>query len=123
MLTDSASIAQHEQKWDEFLKKVKIEDPSCPIILKSVTVQEMSRFAKMEKHYEISYRIYCKFTHGALDAVGGTLDGFTDDSDSAVMAWCVFQSIGFLRKNTPAIFPDLKVPFEKVDRLLFRAIK
>jgi hypothetical protein len=119
MLTDSASIAQHQQKWDEFEKRVKAEDPSCPIVLKNFTVQEMSKLAKMEKHYEMSYRIYCKFTHGALDAIGGNLSGFTDDTDTAVMAWCAFQAIGFLQKHTPAKFPEMEELLERVDRLLF----
>ena len=120
MLKEPASIAQHKQRWDEFEKKVKREDPSCPIICEHLSVKKTAELAKMEKHYEISYRIYCKYTHGALEAIAGTLDQITDDSDSQVMLWCVFQAIGLLARQTPATFPDMKPIFDRVDRQLFQ---
>jgi hypothetical protein len=120
MLKDAASKTQHKQRLDEFEKKVKHEDPNCPIVCKSIGLKKISEIAKMEKHYEISYRIYCKFTHGALEAIAGNFDPITDDSDSQVMIWCVFQAIGLLGRQTPETFPDMKQLFERVDRQIFQ---
>jgi hypothetical protein len=73
----------------------------------------------MEQHYQVSYRLYCKFTHGALGALSGALDEVTDDSDSRVMSWCVCQALGLLERQTPAKLPDLGVFYERLDRLVF----
>ena len=120
MLKDAVSKMRHNQLWDEFEKKVRLEAPNCPIVCESIGLKKISEIAKMEKHYEISYRIYCKFTHGALEAIAGNLDSITDDSDSQVMIWGVFQAIGLLGRQTPAFFPEMKPLFERVDRQIFQ---
>jgi hypothetical protein len=120
MFKDPVAKTLHKQYWDKFEKRVRAQDPTCPIVCKHLGVRETAKLAMMEEHYEISYRIYCKFTHGAFEAIAGQLDSATDDRDSLVMAWCVFQALGLLGRQTPATFPDMKPYFERVDRLLFQ---
>ena len=120
MFKDPNYTSLHQQYWDKFEKKVRTEDPSCPINLKHLSIQEIAKLAKMEEHYEVSYRIYCQFTHGALEAIAGQLDSTTDSRDSFVMIWCLYQVLGLLGRKTPATFPDMKPLFDRVERLLFQ---
>ncbi|MGA2750162.1 MAG: DUF5677 domain-containing protein [Verrucomicrobiota bacterium] len=119
MFNSPASQAQHGQNWEKFEQRVRTFDPSCRIIRKRLSLREAAKFAKMEQHYQVSYRLYCKFTHGALGALSGALDEVTDDSDSRVMSWCVCQALGLLERQTPAKLPDLGVFYERLDRLVF----
>jgi hypothetical protein len=120
MIKDPNAKIQHKKTWEDFEKKVRKFDAACPIDPRSLTVKEAAEIAKMSEHYEISYRIYCKFTHGALEALAGNLNSITDCDDSRVMIWCAFQAIGLLQRNTPAKFPDLKPLFQKIDVKIFQ---
>ena len=39
----------------------------------------------VEAYYDSHYRVYCQYTHGALEAVSGCLDELTDPEDTRVM--------------------------------------
>jgi hypothetical protein len=119
MFNCPASKAQHKQNWEKFEQRVRTFNPSCKIVRERLGLWEAAKVAKMEQHYEISYRLYCKFTHGALGALVGVLDPVTDDSDSRVMTWCVCQALGLLERQTPAKLPDLSAFQERLDRLVF----
>jgi len=120
MFKNPAGRAQHKHEWAEFEQKVRVLDPGCKIVRKWLGLREAAKSAKMEQHYEISYRLYCKFTHGALGSLLGVFDPVTDDSDSRVMTWCVFQALGLLGRQTPVDLPELGVFQERLDRLIFR---
>jgi len=120
MLKDPKNKAEHEQRWNEFEIAVKNQDPGCVIVREHLSVRKIAELAGMLPHYERSYRLYCKFTHGALGAIKGSLDPITDESDSSVMIWCVSQAIALLERQTPAILPDMNHLGERVERILFK---
>ena len=115
--------AKHDQRWQDFKKRVKIVDPNCQIVRKRLTIRETAQLASMDKIYDVAYGIYCRFTHGAFDAVQGNLDGVTNDRDSQVMTYCVIQAISLLERSTPAAIPDYDLPEERLDRLIFGELK
>jgi hypothetical protein len=47
-------------------------------------------------YYDSYYRAYCQFTHGALEAVGGTFNKFIDAEDTRVMLTCAMDALDVL---------------------------
>jgi hypothetical protein len=47
-------------------------------------------------YYDSYYRAYCQFTHGALEAVGGTFNKFIDTEDTRVMLTCAMDALDVL---------------------------
>jgi hypothetical protein len=118
LFKDHASQAQHKKNWDEFEKKFRSECPQYPIQRKRLTILNAAKCAKMESIYELAYRIYCKFTHGALEAINGNFDRATDPCDSHIMLWCVGKAIDLLGRKTPATLPDMKPIYGRMEHLI-----
>jgi len=87
-------------------------NPSCPIKSEQVYIREAAEVAKLPEAYAAVYGIYCKFTHGDMEAVQGLLDKATDPIDTDVMLWCVLVMLKQLRDHTLAQVPNLE-PFGK----------
>jgi hypothetical protein len=49
-----------------------------------------------ESYYDSYYRAYCQYTHGALEAVGGTFNKFIDTEDTRVMLTCAITALDVL---------------------------
>ncbi len=86
--------------------------PNYPVECKRVNIRDAADAVGLLKAYEGAYRTYCKFTHGAIQAVQGHLDDATDAIDTDVVVWCVLTMLNQLREHTPAQVPDLE-PFRK----------
>jgi hypothetical protein len=91
--------------------------PEYPIQNKSITVWETANIAGLLILYEQAYRIYCKFTHGAMRAVEGHLDQITDLKDTHTIVWCVLITLNNLKEFTPANIPDLRPYGERLAAL------
>lgn len=87
-------------------------NPGCPIKCKPVYIKEAAEVAKLPEAYAAVYGIYCKFTHGDMEAVQGLLDKATDPIDTDVMLWCVLVMLRQLRDHKLTQIPDLE-PLEK----------
>ena len=82
--------------------------PSIPIECRPVHIREAAEVAKLPEAYDAVYGIYCKFTHGDMEAVQGLLDKATDPIDTDVIVWCVLTMLKQLLEHTPAQVPDLE---------------
>ena len=71
---DSKTEAHFELLLKELRDFFKKYDPNYPIEDKAVNVKYAAEVAEMLPLYEVVYRTYCKFTHGAIDAALGQLN-------------------------------------------------
>jgi hypothetical protein len=101
---------------DDFKQEFLKAHPGYQFDETEATVWDTAVAAGMDKHYSTAYRVYCKFTHGALGAVAGALNALTDALDIQIVISCVFYALELLKAHTPANVPDLasiraKLPF------------
>jgi hypothetical protein len=79
-----------------------------------------------EAYYDSHYRGYCQYTHGALEAIGGTFDELTDPQDTRVMLHSAMIALEALVDIMDAECPGIasfrerfsKVMTQKPDKLL-----
>lgn len=60
----------------------------------------------VEAYYDSHYRGYCQYTHGALEAVSGSLDELTDPEDARVMlhsAMIALEALADMGAKCPGI--------------------
>jgi hypothetical protein len=95
---------------EEIKRLMTKDDPTYPIEKKRVDIFSTAQAAGMQPHYEVIYRTYCQFTHGAIVAASGELDQMTDDLDTSIVVHYVIMMLELLNKNTPAKVPDM-APF------------
>ena len=60
----------------------------------------------VEAYYDSHYRGYCQYTHGALEAVSGSLDELTDPEDTRVMlhsAMIALEALADMGAQCPSI--------------------
>lgn len=86
---------------------VQKQEPRYPFKHEAATAREAARIAGMLPVYDRAYRIYCHYTHGALNAVAGEFDEMTDSLDTSIVLWSVFLMLEFMKTHTPATVPDL----------------
>jgi hypothetical protein len=104
--TDAASKVAVEQALDDLIRVFKKFQPGYPIERKEITVFDMAEAAGLLESY-YAYRVYCQFTHGAMQVVQGKLSKQTDSIDTKIVAWCVLMILDSLKEKTPAQIPDL----------------
>jgi len=61
-----------------------------------LSAYEAAAAAGEQGYYDSYYRAYCQFTHGALEAVGGTYNKFIDTEDTRVMLRCALDALDVL---------------------------
>ena len=61
-----------------------------------LTVYDAAAAAGAGSYYDSYYRGYCSYTHGALEAVSGTYNKFTDTEDTRVMLTCAITALDVL---------------------------
>ena len=102
-----AERAAVEKHVEDFKKALLAAQPGYPIVSSRASVWDTASEAGMTKIYDTAYRIYCKFTHGALGAVAGALNELTDDVNSQIVICCIVYILELLKTHTPAKVPDL----------------
>lgn len=115
---DPALKAKHEQELDKLESEWRKDDPGYPFLRKPVGAAAAAKAAGLLPVYESAYRIYCKFTHGAMRAVRGGLDELTDELDSTIAVWCTLTMLIQLQTHTPAQVGDLAPHLTRVQELL-----
>jgi hypothetical protein len=116
MFPNNASVLVARKQTLEAMKRAAMKvRPSYPLECKTVRVRDAADAAGLSKVYDGAYRTYCKFTHGAIQAVQGHLDGATDETDTAVVVWCVLTMLDYMRKHTPAQVPELEPFWKKLE--------
>jgi hypothetical protein len=87
--------AQNEKIWEQFSDAFTKEFPTIPIpnVDKRLSIEYLAEKAKLEPFYDSHYRIYSRYTHGALHASTGNLDKATDPEDNRIMAICALVAL------------------------------
>jgi hypothetical protein len=114
---DAAELAAAQQALDALKRAAKKARPKCPVECKRVNMRDAADAAGLSRAYEGAYRAYCKFTHGAIQAVQGHLDAATDGIDTDVVNWCVLTMLNHLREHTSAQIPDLELYKKRLEAI------
>jgi hypothetical protein len=99
--------AQLDNILTETERLFKKNDPKYPIERKRVDIAYTAKVAGMLPTYEVVYRIYCQFTHGAISAASGQLNDTTDNLDTQIVAHMLITILELLKKHTNAKVPDI----------------
>jgi hypothetical protein len=92
---DTQLQAQSDKTWEEFDNAFKKEFPkvSIPDVVNRVKIECLAAKAKLKPFYDSHYRIYSRYTHGALHASTGNIDKATDRADNQIMAFCALVAL------------------------------
>ena len=108
--------ADIKKEMDEATNKAKTYfktfDANYPFTEKKVNVSDAAKLADLSELYDVGYRVYCKFTHGAMIATTGGLNEITEDVDTPLVASFLLLILDLLQRETPAKVPDLE-PYKK----------
>ena len=99
------------KQWSEFSAKYKAEFPQSSASCNRLSLEEAAINANMSGYYDAYYRMYCRYQHVALRAVGRTLDELTDAQDNRAIALCIFaalESLTALGAPSPSNFDSLR---------------
>jgi Family of unknown function (DUF5677) len=77
-------VCQSEE-WQKFKTRCASEFGAENLEDKPLSSYGAAAATGLEAYYNSHYRAYCQYTHGALEAVSGNLNEFTDPEDSRVM--------------------------------------
>ena len=58
-----------------------------------LTIEHVADNAGMKPYYDSHYRIYSRYTHGALHGSTGNIDKATDRADNQIIAVCAFVAL------------------------------
>ncbi len=94
-------LAQNEKNWERFKKAFAKEFPAIPIPnlcdkCDRLSIEQIAIKGKMKPYYDSHYRIYSRYTHGALRASTGNIDKATDPADNRTMAICALVALNNL---------------------------
>jgi hypothetical protein len=103
----NATAADFDKMVDNYVKAFHDHDKTYPCERKKVDMSYTAQVANMVDHYEVVYRIYCKYTHGAQIAVTGALNSVTDDVDTGIVVELLLRTLGHLQKEARAKIPEL----------------
>ena len=96
--------AAHSKRFKEFKEQLSKQLPNVPLEDKYISVWEIAEAAGMAGYYGSHYRTYCRYTHGALWAIGGFLTDLTDFEDNRAMGlctWSVLNALSAIGARTP----------------------
>ena len=108
--------ATHEQEWRDFKAKYAEEFPNHEVVGRTITTEQLAAAADLAYYYDTHYRMYCRYTHAALQAIGGSLDRLSNSEDNRTMAVCILTA---LRALAPigADLPNLDSLAERLNKL------
>lgn len=104
----------HSKRFAEFKAKLSEQLPNVALEDKYIPLQEIAKVAGFERCYDSHYRMYCRYTHGALRAMGGFLTDLTDPEDNRVMGLCTLSVLNALAKIGAEI-PNLQSLLQRLN--------
>jgi Family of unknown function (DUF5677) len=99
------------QQWADFSANYKAEFPKHSISETTLSLEEAAIKAGMSGYYDTFYRMYCRYQHVALRAIGQSLDELTDAEDNRAVALCTFaalEALVALGADAPSDFDSLR---------------
>jgi hypothetical protein len=97
----------HEKKWQDFKRGYASKFPHHVQNESRLRIEDLARSAGMNEYYDLHYRLYCRYTHPALEAVmGGEFDRFApkpgeDNETMIVSTVCAMQATQKLGGDVP----------------------
>jgi Family of unknown function (DUF5677) len=87
--------AQSDKTWELFDNAFKKEFPKVlvPNVDDKPSIEYLADKAKLKPFYDSHYRIYSRYTHGAVHASTGNIDKATDRADNQIMAVCALVAL------------------------------
>jgi vancomycin resistance protein YoaR len=87
--------AQSDKTWELFDNAFKKEFPKVlvPNVDDKPSIEYLADKAKLKPFYDSHYRIYSRYTHGAVHASTGNIDKATDCADNQIMAVCALVAL------------------------------
>jgi hypothetical protein len=105
-----------QDSWDMFKKHCETQYPGPDVRDEKISLYNVAKSVGLEGYYDSHYRLYCKFTHAALEAVVGDLDPLSDAEDNRTVALCIFSVIEALI-TIGAAAPNLAALRTRIDEL------
>jgi hypothetical protein len=89
---------ESDKNWEVFKAAFAKDYPTIPIPnlcprCDRLSIQRVAQKAGMKNYYDSHYRIYSRYTHGALHASTGNIDRATDRADNPTMAICALVAL------------------------------
>jgi Family of unknown function (DUF5677) len=87
--------AQSDKTWEVFDSTFKREFPKIPVLNvdDKPSIEYLANKAKLKPFYDSHYRIYSRYTHGAVHASTGNIDKATDRADNQIIAVCALVAL------------------------------
>jgi len=111
----SLDLSPREKSWQRFEGDFKAQFPKLTPKKSPFGLEASANNASMSGYYDTYYRLYCRYQHVALAAIGQMLDQITDAEDNRAMALCTFSMADYLVHvglPTPDGFDELKKRLE-----------
>ena len=96
--------AAHSKQFERFKEQLREQLPDVPLEDEYISVWDIAVAAGMGGFYGSHYRTYCRYTHGAMWAIGGLLTNLTDPEDNRAMGlctWAVLNALSGMGATTP----------------------
>ena len=87
-----------DKNWERFKSAFAKDYPTIPIPdlcdrCDRLSIAHVAHKAEMKGYYDSHYRIYSRYTHGALQASTGNIGDATDRADNQIMAVCALVAL------------------------------
>jgi len=98
LISGASQIAQREAKneleiqWDEYKRLYAIQHPSYQMEEVELTILDTAKAAGLLDSYNLSYRLYCQFSHGSFRVMEGSFDSL-EHHDTPTLCQCGFIAI------------------------------
>jgi hypothetical protein len=86
----------HSKRFAKFKAELSKQLPNVNLKDEYISVWEIAEVAGFAGYYDSHYRTYCRYTHGALSAMGGFLTDLTDPEDNRTMGLCTWSALNGL---------------------------
>lgn len=101
--------------WNQFKQYCEAQFPGS-VVDETISLYSVAEDAGLKGYYDSHYRLYCKFTHAALEAVTGDLNPLSDSEDNRTVALCLFAVIE-ASLTIGARSPNLETFRQRLDEL------
>jgi hypothetical protein len=87
-----------DKNWEKFKAAFAKDYPTAPIPnlclrCDRLSIARVADKAQMKPYYDSHYRIYSRYTHGALQASSGNIDDATNPADNHIIAVCALVAL------------------------------
>ena len=92
-LGQSYTSRRDSEDWIEFRKLCISEFGRENVVDEKLRLRTAAEIVGIESYYDTHYRMYCRYTHGGLQAMSGELDSLSDPEDSRTLVLCAFTAL------------------------------